>query len=86
MKIVSKKGCGLCITVKTMLQKKKIEYKEYAPDSDEGSILLNIVNSKELGKSVPVELPIIILDDETYYCGMNAYKYAKSLWKDIIWN
>ena len=71
MKIVSKAGCGLCITVKTILQKKKIAYKEYSPDSDEGNILLNIAQSREL--------PVIILDDGTSYFGIHSYNYVKSL-------
>ena len=71
MKVVSKKGCGLCITVKTMLQKKKIQYTEFAPESEEGTILLNIAKSKEL--------PVIVLDDGSVYSGMNAYQYVKTI-------
>ena len=71
MKIVSKKNCGICITVKTMLQKKKIQYTEYAPESDEGNMLMNIAKSKEL--------PVLVLDDGTVYSGMQSYNYAKSL-------
>ena len=71
MKIVSKKNCGICISVKTMLQKKKVQYTEYAPESDEGTMLLNIAKSKEL--------PVILLDDGTSYSGMVAYNYAKTL-------
>lgn len=71
MKIVSKPACGLCITVKTILQKKKIAYKEYSPESDEGRILLNTAQSREL--------PVIILDDGTSYFGIHSYNYVKSL-------
>lgn len=71
MKVVSKAGCGLCITVKTILKKKNINYKEYTPESDEGTIILNIVQSKEL--------PVILLDDGTSYFGIHSYNYVKSL-------
>ena len=71
MKIVSKKNCGICITVKTMLQKKKITYTEYTPESDEGVMILNSAKSKEL--------PVIVLDDGSVYSGMNAYNYVKNI-------
>ena len=71
MKLVSKKSCGVCITVKTMLQKKKIKYTEFTPESEEGTIILNSVKSKDL--------PVLVLDDGTSYCGMDAYKYVKSI-------
>ena len=71
MKIVSKTGCGLCVTVKTILQKKKVQYTEFPVDSDEGHIILNMAKSNEL--------PIILLDDNTCFSGIKAYTYAKSL-------
>ena len=71
MKVVSKKNCGVCITVKSILKKKSIQYTEFFPESDEGKIILNTVKSKDL--------PVLVLDDGTSYCGMDAYKYAKSL-------
>ena len=71
MKIVSKPNCGLCITVKIILQKKKVPYIEYSPESDEGTMLLNIAQTKEL--------PVIILDDGSIYFGIHAYNYAKSV-------
>ena len=71
LKVASRKGCGLCMTVKAMLKKKKEAYFEYAVESDEGHIILNIAKSREL--------PILLLDDGTVYSGMNSYNYVKTL-------
>lgn len=71
LKVVSKKGCGLCISTKMILQKKREAYMEYDVESDEGRIILNIVKSKEL--------PVMYLDDGTSYSGVDSYNYAKSL-------
>jgi glutaredoxin len=71
LKVVSKKGCGLCMTVKAVLKKKKEAYMEYDAESDEGGIILNIAKSREL--------PILLLDDGTSYSGMNSYNYVKTL-------
>lgn len=71
LKVVSKKGCGLCMTVKAILKKKKEAYMEYDVESDEGHIILNIAKSREL--------PILLLDDGTSYNGMNSYNYVKTL-------
>ena len=71
LKVASRKGCGLCMTVKAMLQKKKEAYFEYDVESDEGRIILNIAKSREL--------PVLLLDDGTCYSGMDSYNYVKKL-------
>lgn len=70
MILISGKGCGVCKTVKNILTKKNIDFKEYDYSDKEASEYINKANGCNA-------LPFLF-DEKEFYCGMDAVKYAKN--------
>lgn len=72
MKIYSQPTCKNCIMVKSALKRKGIEYEEINIKKDKDALEY----IKSIGKT---SLPVIELDDGTFYTGEASKEYVDSL-------
>ena len=69
LKVASRKGCGLCMTVKAMLKKKKEAYFEYDVESEHigRNTIYNMNQIEKLRRSFPTSVDAFFNDSNKNY-------------------